>query len=59
MPRVHYLPDDTTVISQPTESILHKERVEVNTFEAVVLAGRMHPCTLYEVTGTKQQVLRR
>lgn len=35
-----------------------KERVEVNRFEDVVLSGRMHHCTLYEVTGIKQQVLR-
>lgn len=32
-----------------------KARVEVNRFEDVVLPGRMHPSTLYEVAGIKQQ----
>lgn len=34
-----------------------KEHVEANRFEYVVLPGRKHPCTLYEVTGIKQSGL--
>lgn len=35
-----------------------KEHVDAYRFEDVVLAGRMHRCVLYEITGKKQQVLR-
>ena len=35
-----------------------KESVEVNRFKDIVLPGRMHQCTLYEITGIKRQVLK-
>ena len=43
----------TFLISDDTYNHV-KESVEVNRFKDIILPGRMHQCTLYEVTGIKR-----